>query len=108
MRPYAVPGHRAGLAGRPEAKNLVTIMAALDDRSADAVLADYGGANFGPFKAALADRLVAELSPIRERYLELRESGTIDAVLADGAARAVVIARPTLDAAYDALGLMRS
>ena len=106
--PEPLPSEVPGLEGRAEARNLVTIMAALDDRSADAVLAEYGGGNFGPFKTALAERLVVELSPIRERYLGLRETGTIDAVLADGAARAVVIAKPTLDAAYDALGLMRS
>ena len=105
--PEPLPSEVAGLEGRAEARNLVTIMAALEDRSADAVLAEYGGGNFGPFKAALADRLVADLSPIRERYLALRESGTIDAILVDGAARATVIGAPTLAAAYDALGLMR-
>ena len=105
--PEPLPSEVAGLEGRPEARNLVTIMAALEDRSAGAVLAEYGGGNFGPFKTALAERLVADLTPIRERYLRLRESGTIDAILIDGAARATVIGKPTLDAAYDALGLMR-
>lgn len=103
--PEPLPSEVAGLEGRPEARNLVTIMAALEDRSADAVLADYGGSNFGPFKAALADRLVADLAPIRDRYLALRGSDEIDAILIDGAMRAGVIAGPTLAAAYDALGL---
>ncbi len=103
--PEPLPSDVAGLEGRPEARNLVTIMAALDDRSADAVLAEYGGSNFGPFKAALADRLAATLEPIRGRYLALRGSDEIDAILIDGAARAAVIAAPTLAAAYEALGL---
>jgi tryptophanyl-tRNA synthetase len=103
--PEPLPADVAGLEGRPEARNLVTIMAALDDRSADAVLGEYGGSNFGPFKAALADRLVATLEPIRARYLALRGSDEIDAILIDGAARAAVIAAPTLAAAYEALGL---
>ena len=102
-----LPSEAAGLAARPEAMNQVTIMAALDDRSADAVLAEWGGSQFGPFKAALAERLVAELAPIRERYLGLRGSPEIDAVLIDGAARAAALGAPTLDAAYDALGLIR-
>ena len=105
--PEPLPSEAAGLAGRPEALNLVTIMAALDDRSADAVLTEWGGSQFGPFKAALAGRLVAELAPIRERYLGLRGSPEIDAVLIDGAARAAALGAPTLDAAYHALGLMR-
>jgi tryptophanyl-tRNA synthetase len=105
--PEPLPSEVAGLEGRPEAKNLVTIMAALEDRSANAVLAEYGGSNFGPFKTALADRLVADLSPIRDRYLGLRASGTIDAILIDGAARATAIGAPTLAAAYDALGLVQ-
>jgi tryptophanyl-tRNA synthetase len=104
--PEPLPAEVAGLEGRPEARNLVTIMAALDDRSADAVLAEFAGSNFGPFKAALADRLVATLEPIRARYLALRGSDEkIDAILIDGAARAGVIAAPTLAAAYEALGL---
>ena len=103
--PEPLPSEVAGLEGRPEAKNLVTIMAALDDRSAGAVLGEFGGGNFGPFKAALADRLIDTLSPIRARYLDLRGSDEIDRVLIDGAARAAAIAAPTLAAAYAALGL---
>ncbi len=105
--PEPLPSEAAGLEARPEAKNLVAIMAALDDRSVDAVLADYGGANFGPFKAALAERLVAVLAPIRERYLALCGSAEIDGLLTDGASRARAIALPTLAAAYAALGLAR-
>ncbi len=106
--PEPLPSETAGLEDRPEARNLVGIMAALDDRSADAVLADHGGAQFGPFKAALADRLIAALSPIRARLLALRDDAAIDAILEDGAARAATLARPTLAAAYDALGLQRT
>lgn len=103
--PEPLPSEAAGLAERPEARNLVGIMAALQDRSADAVLGDFGGSQFGPFKAALADLLVAALSPIRERYVALKGSPEIDSVLKDGADRAAELARPTLNAAYDALGL---
>ncbi len=105
--PEPLPSDTAGLTDRAEARNLVGIMAALENRTVDAVLAEHGGQNFGPFKAALADRLIADLTPIRDRYLALRGSPEIDAILVDGAARASAIAAPTLDAAYDALGLAR-
>lgn len=104
--PEPLPSEVAGLAERAEARNLVAIMAALQDRSADAVLGDFGGSQFGPFKAALAELLVETLAPIRERYVALKGSPDVDAVLLAGAARATAIARPTLNAAYDALGLL--
>ncbi len=106
--PEPLPSEAAGLADRAEARNLVGIMAALEERSVGTVLAEHGGTNFGPFKAALAERLVATLGPIRARYLDLRESAETDRLLAEGAARASVLAAPTLAAAYDALGLKRS
>ena len=102
-----LPSEAAGLEQRPEAKNLVGIMAALDDSSVDSVLGEHGGQGFGPFKNALADRLVATLAPIRARYLGLRGAPEIDAILTDGAQRATALAAPTLRAAYAALGLLR-
>ena len=103
--PEPLPSEAAGLEGRAEAKNLVGIYAALEGQSVDTVLAGFGGGNFGPFKAALADRLVETLSPIRARYLDLQASPEIERILLDGGARARALAAPTLAAAYDALGL---
>jgi tryptophanyl-tRNA synthetase len=104
--PEPLPSEVAGLAERAEARNLVAIMAALQDRSADAVLGEFGGSQFGPFKAALAELLVETLKPIRDRYVALKGSPEVDSVLKTGADRAAAIARPTLNAAYDALGLL--
>ncbi|MBK2451658.1 tryptophan--tRNA ligase, partial [Escherichia coli] len=53
-----LPESAAGLADRPEARNLVTIYAALSDASLDAVLAEFAGQGFGAFKPALADMAV--------------------------------------------------
>ena len=101
-----LPSDLAGLAGRPEALNLVTLMAALDDLVPQAVLDAHGGEGFGTFKPRLADRLVAALAPIRERFVALRDdAAAIDAVLDRGAERARALGRPVLDAAYRATGL---
>lgn len=103
-----LPATMAELADRPEARNLVGIYAAFAGRTADEVLADYAGSGFGAFKPALAELTVETLRPIRERYLELLAHPTeIDAILARGAERAAVLARPTLEATYAALGLPR-
>src|SRR5581483_1985412 len=62
--PEPLPSEQAGLEGRPEARNLVGIYAALSDSDAAGVLREHGGKGFGVFKAALADLLVEKLAPI--------------------------------------------
>lgn len=103
-----LPSEAAGLEGRPEAKNLVSIYAAMADESVDQVLARFAGQGFGAFKPALGELLVETLRPIATRLTELKaDPAAIDAALEAGAARASALAKPTLDAAYAALGLCR-
>lgn len=103
-----LPGDSAGLAGRPEALNLVSIHAALVGESVDTVLRQFAGQGFGVFKPALGEVLIETLRPISARYCELKDDReALDAILARGAARARERGRPTLDAAYKALGLVR-
>ncbi|MBW7946590.1 MAG: tryptophan--tRNA ligase, partial [Sphingomonadaceae bacterium] len=95
--PEPLPGDVAGRESRPEARNLVSIYAALAGTSAEAVLAEFEGKGFGAFKPALADLTVSVLAPIAARFRELcADPGHLDAVLAKGAARADAIAAPVL------------
>ncbi|WP_271079473.1 tryptophan--tRNA ligase [Aurantiacibacter sp. MUD61] len=106
--PEPLPSEVAGLADRPEALNLVSIYAALEGSSPQAVLDQFGGEGFGKFKPAMAELLVSTLGPIRDRFVELKEDReALDAILARGASQAREAAAPTLDAAYKALGLVR-
>ena len=106
--PEPLPSEAKGLEGRAEAANLVGIYAVMAGSSVDAVLADFGGKGFGAFKPALGELLVDKLSPINARFVELRQDrAALDAILAKGAEKARALARPTLDAAYTALGLVR-
>ena len=103
-----LPSEKAGLSGRPEAENLVSMYAAMAGVGVDAVLAEFGGQGFGAFKPALGELLVAKLAPIAERFNALRgDTVAIDAALRSGAEKAAILARPTLDRAYKALGLLR-
>lgn len=103
-----LPSEPAGLEGRAEAANLVSIYAALADMPVEQVLAEHGGQGFGAFKPALGEVMVARLSPIRDRFVELKDDReALDAILARGAAQAREIAAPTLAATYSALGLVR-
>jgi tryptophanyl-tRNA synthetase len=96
--PNPLPDNKDGLAGRPEAENLLSIYAALSDRGLDAVIAEFAGKPFSDFKNALADLTVAKLSPIAgEMRRLLGDPGEIDRVLKDGAARARAIAGPVMD-----------
>ncbi|MGI8932180.1 MAG: tryptophan--tRNA ligase [Sphingomicrobium sp.] len=104
--PAPLPVDPAELDGRPEAKNLVGIMAALTEETAEAVLARFAGQGFGAFKPALADAAIALLAPLRTRLIEIRrDEAALDAILAAGAERAAALAAPTLAEAYRAVGL---
>ena len=101
-----LPDNFAGLADRPEARNLVTIYAALADLGTDTVMAEFGGKGFGALKPALADLVVAKLGPIRDRLTRLLDDrAAVSAALVKGAARANALAAPTLKATQAAVGL---
>ena len=105
--PDLLPENFAALEGRAEARNLVTIFAALADRTPDDVVGEFAGKGFGQFKPALADLAVAKLGPIRDEMVRLLDDpAAIDSILATGAEKARALAAPTLAAAQKAMGLL--
>jgi tryptophanyl-tRNA synthetase len=107
--PEPLPSEEKGLETRPEADNLVGIYAALADTSRAAVLQQFGNAQFSTFKTALTDLAVAKLGPIGADMKRLQnDPATIDAILADGSARARKLAGETMKAVKDIVGLVRS
>jgi tryptophanyl-tRNA synthetase len=106
--PEPLPHEDKGLESRPEADNLVGIYAALADVTKPQVLKQFGGAQFSTFKNALVELTVAKLSPINAEMRRLvADPAQIDAVLADGSARAQVLAAETMKAVKDIVGLVR-
>ncbi len=106
--PAPLPDSFDALEGRPEAANLVTIYAALTDRTPQSVVEEYAGKGFGAFKPALAELLIQTLAPIRGRFARFQaDPAAIDGILIKGSAKAAEMAAPTLEAAYRALGLPR-
>ena len=104
--PDPLPDDPALLEGRPEARNLVGIYAAMVGETEERVLQRFAGQGFGAFKPALADAAIALLEPLRNRLVELRQDkAALDAILAAGADKAAALAQPTLDKAYRAVGL---
>jgi tryptophanyl-tRNA synthetase len=103
-----LPQDKTGLAGRPEAENLLNIYAALADEDRDTVIARFAGRQFSGFKSALADLAVAKIEPIaREMRRLLADPGEIDRLLKSGAQKARAIAAPVMDDVKKSVGFVR-
>ena len=104
--PDPLPEDPAKLEARPEAKNLVGIYGAVTGETVEQILARFAGQGFGAFKPALADVLIAMITPIRDRLDELRRNpDELDRILAEGAERASALGAPVLRRARAAVGL---
>jgi tryptophanyl-tRNA synthetase len=107
--PAPLPSELAGLEGRPEARNLVGIYAALAGIDQTAVLREQGGKGFSAFKEMLASLLIEALGPItRETRRLLDDPGQLDAILHDGATRAAAIADPIVAETERLTGFLRA
>lgn len=106
--PEPLPADPKEMDGRPEARNLVGIYAAVTGENVEQVLARFAGQGFGAFKPALADVLIGLLAPLRARLETFRaDPAELDRILAAGAERAAELAAPTLAEAKRAVGLTR-
>ncbi|AIJ15165.1 tryptophan--tRNA ligase [Streptomyces violaceoruber] len=93
------PEERAGLA------NLLEILAACTDGEPAELAGGYD--SYGALKKDTAEAVVEMLRPVRERHMELSaDPGYVDGVLREGAEKARAMARPTVDDAYRAIGLL--
>ena len=105
--PEPLPEHMAGLEGRPEARNLVGILAAVTGTLPENVLREHGGQGFGQFKNTLTEALVDHLAPIQAELKRLLEDpGALDAALHLGAERASAIAEPIVAKAREIVGFL--
>src|SRR5690606_18533333 len=106
--PEPLPSEELGLAGRPEAENLVGIYAALAGMDVASVLREFGGGPFSSFKKALGDLAVAKIGPIGAEMRRLAgDAAEIDGILRDGSRRAQEIAAPIMDRVRDIVGFVR-
>ncbi len=105
--PLPLPDSVAGLAGRPEADNLVGIYAALRGVTKEAAIAEQGGRQFSAFKPALAEVAVETLGPITAAMRRIMaDPAEIDRVLRRGAERANEIAGATMADVKRIVGLL--
>lgn len=105
-----LPASEGEFEGRPEARNLYTLYAALKGVEMDAVFKEWGGKaeSNGAFKQALAEIAVDHLAPITSRMTELlADPREIDAVLRAGNEKASEIAAKTIQETRDIMGFWK-
>ncbi|MER5198339.1 tryptophan--tRNA ligase [Streptomyces sp. NPDC002755] len=90
---------------RPGLANLLEILAACTGGEPEALAGAY--ASYGALKKDTADAVVEVLRPVQARHSELcADPVHVEGVLRDGAAKARAMARPVVDSAYRAIGLL--
>ncbi len=92
---------------KPGISNLLTIYAAVSQKTIPALVEQYAEAGYGEFKADLGDAIVAVLEPIQIRQKELLASDELNLILDDGAEKARRVANKTLQKMRNGVGLGR-
>ncbi|WP_217167523.1 tryptophan--tRNA ligase [Streptomyces sp. AC512_CC834] len=90
---------------RPGLANLLEILGACTGGDPAELAGAYD--SYGALKKDTAEAVVEVLRPVRERHQELcADPGYVEGVLREGAEKARAMARPAVDAAYRAIGLL--
>ena len=91
---------------KPGIANLIEILAAVRGIDQAAVEAEFAEARYGEFKTAVAAAVVEYLTPVRERYVELRaDEDALEAILGAGTAQAQGLAAETLTDVRELMGV---
>ena len=92
--------------GKEGIANLIEILAAVRESDHESVESEFAGSGYGDFKSAVGEAVVEYLSPVRDRYAELRpDEAALEAALAAGAEKARTIAAETLTDVRDVMGI---
>ncbi|WP_328495697.1 tryptophan--tRNA ligase [Streptomyces sp. NBC_00414] len=90
---------------RPGVSNLLEILAACEGGNPEELAGAYG--TYGSLKKDTAEAVVELLRPVQQRHKELcADPAYVEGVLREGAEKAREMARPRVDAAYRAIGLL--
>ena len=91
---------------KPGISNLLTIYAALKDKTIEEAEKDFIGYRYGDFKKVVADVVCEEMEQFQKRYQEILDSKAYIKVLKDGAKKANEVANKTLKKVQQAVGLL--
>ena len=98
---------RVDAENKPGVTNLITICAAMSNRTPEQVCQDLAGQGYGALKDAAAEAVIATLAPIQAEHKRIMaDKAYIADVLKDGAERASAIAFKTLRKVYKKVGFI--
>ena len=100
-----IPSSKDDLQNKPECLNLINILSATTNQSADQVLSNYAGKEYSFLKKDLADNLIQVISPIRGEINNLLNNrDELNMILTDGTEKAAAIANPIIEEVYKIVG----
>ena len=100
-----IPSSNGDLQNKPECLNLINILAATTNQSADQVLNNYAGKEYSALKKDLADSLIQVIGPIRGEINNLLNNrDELNVILTDGTEKAAAIANPIIEEVYKIVG----
>ena len=98
---------RYDLAAKPGVSNLLELLHVVTERPIAELETEFGDGGYGPLKVAVGEAVAEYLTPIRERYHELRaDQAELERILARGAERAREVAAARLAVAIARTGLL--
>ena len=93
--------------GRDGMNNLLTIYSAMTDETIEQAVDRFAGQGYGVFKTAVADAIIAELTPLQERYYQLMaDPAYLKEVYTRSAQEAQQIAAKTLARVHERIGFV--
>ncbi|MET3549145.1 MULTISPECIES: tryptophan--tRNA ligase [Paenibacillus] len=91
---------------KPEISNLMSIYSQCSGMSLQEIQDKYEGQMYGGFKKDLGEVIVATLEPLQQKYDEIRKSGQIHDILAQGADKAMEKASRTVAEVKERMGFL--
>ena len=107
--PYPLPENLKDAKIRPEAYNLLSIFAALSDKSTEETINSYSGKEFAKFKEDLSALVIEKMTPISKEMKKLMDDQLyIDSIIKSGKEKASKIADSVLHDVYEVIGFVKS
>jgi tryptophanyl-tRNA synthetase len=103
-----INGDYESMKDRLEARNLINMLAVLDQKTPNDIAKELQGNTFSVLKEALIESLHREILPIGQKINEyMKDTHTIDCVLKDGKEYARTLATRNLKEIYEIVGLKK-
>lgn len=93
---------------KPGVSNLMNIYTVMTDKTDDEIVKEFEGKGYGDFKEAVAESIVAKLSPMQQEYNQiLADKAQLESILKEGAEKASELANKCLRKVYKKVGFVQ-